>query len=156
MPSSYVVERSIDIDAPAERVFSLLNDFHKWREWSPWEDVDPHLHREYTGSESGAGAAYAWDGNKKAGKGNMRIVEATPPSHVRIDLTFEKPFPAKTDVRFAVQSTGTGSRVVWTMNGPLSLAMRVFTVFKSMDKLIGPDLEKGLSQLKTAAEANGG
>jgi len=65
------VVRSRRIAAPRERVHELINDFHDGRQWSPWEDVDPDLRRDYSGAESGVGAKYAWEGNRKAGKGNM-------------------------------------------------------------------------------------
>lgn len=39
------------------------------------------------------------------------------------------------------------------MHGTLSLFMRVFTLFKSMDALVGPDFEKGIRQLKAVAES---
>ena len=50
-------------------------DFRRWPAWSPWEDVDPDLRRTYSGPDSGVGAAYAWEGNRKAGKGRMEIVD---------------------------------------------------------------------------------
>lgn len=31
--------------------------------------------------------------------------------------------------------------------------MRIFALVKSMDSLVGPDFEKGLARLKSAAEA---
>jgi hypothetical protein len=38
------------------------------------------------------------------------------------------------------------------MHGELSGVMRLFSVVKSMDSLIGPDFEKGLARLKQVAE----
>lgn len=35
------------------------------------------MQRSYSGSASGVGAAYAWEGNKKAGKGTMAITGVT-------------------------------------------------------------------------------
>ena len=66
---TYTVTRSATIDAPPERVYEQIVDFHNWTNWSPWEDLDPELKRTYSGSESGKGAAYAWTGNRKVGQG---------------------------------------------------------------------------------------
>ena len=149
---SYTVQRSTTIAAPPSRVYGEIVDFHNWTKWSPWEDVDPALKRDYSGAGSGPGAVYSWSGNRKAGQGRMTITDATEPSTVRIDLVFEKPFKARNDTVFAIQPDGAGSRVTWTMTGKKTLMTRVMGVFKSMDSLVGPDFEKGLARLKAATE----
>ena len=152
MADSYTVERSVTIDAPPERVHLQIADFHRWTAWSPWEDVDPALQRHYAGPESGRGAVYRWSGNRKAGTGQMEIMESLPPSLVRIDLRFEKPFRARNETSFRVEPEGSGSRVTWTMTGKVTLGTRVMSLFGSMDKLLGSDFEKGLARLKTVSE----
>ena len=149
---TYTVTRSATIDAPPTRVYEEIADFHNWTHWSPWEDLDPALKRTFSGSESGKGAAYAWSGNRKAGEGRMEITEATEPSQVRIDLAFLKPFKAQSEVLFTIAPDATGSCVTWVIDGQKTLMTKVMGVFKSMDKMIGPDLDKGLARLKAATE----
>lgn len=81
--STFLVERSITIDAPPAQIYPAIADFHQWPQWSPWEDVDPHLKRTYSGPTAGRGAHYAWSGNRKAGSGTMDITGATEPSQGR-------------------------------------------------------------------------
>jgi uncharacterized protein YndB with AHSA1/START domain len=149
---TYTVERSATIAAPPQRVYEQIVDFHNWTSWSPWEDVDPELKRTYSGAEAGTGAVYAWSGNRKAGQGRMEIVEAVEPSRVRIDLAFEKPWKAHSDTSFTIEPEGSGSRVVWSMTGKKTLMTKAMGIFTSMDKMLGPDFEKGLARLKTTAE----
>jgi uncharacterized protein YndB with AHSA1/START domain len=149
---TYTVERSTTIDVPPQRVYDQIVDFHRWRAWSPWEEVDPELKRTYSGAESGTGAVYSWSGNRKAGQGKMEITQATTPSSVLIDLVFEKPWKAHNTTSFVIQPTGAGSRVTWSMTGKKTLMTKVMGVFTSMDKLLGRDFESGLARLKTAAE----
>ncbi len=153
---TYTVERSVTMDAPAERIYEQIADFHNWTNWSPWEDVDPELKRSFSGAESGPGAVYGWSGNRKAGQGRMEITDATQPSRVQIDLRFEKPFKARNDTWFTISSEGSGSRVTWTMTGQKTLMTKVMGIFTSMDKMIGPDFEKGLGRLKTTTERPAG
>lgn len=148
----YTVERSATMDAPPERVYAQVADFHNWTRWSPWEGLDPQMERTYSGPESGAGAVYAWSGNRKAGQGRMEIADAAAPSRVRIDLSFEKPWKSRNDTVFTIEPTQSGSRVTWTMTGEKTLMTRVLGVFTSMDKMVGPDFEKGLAQLKAVTE----
>jgi hypothetical protein len=150
---SFEVVRSTTIAAAPERVHGLIDDFHAWRAWSPWEDVDPNLHRDFSGPESGVGAHYAWEGNRKAGKGSMEIVSSTP-ERIGVRISFEKPMKATNDVAFELTpSGGTTTDVTWRMTGAPKGFAGLFTKVVSMDRLVGKDFEKGLAQLKVAAES---
>ena len=153
MGTPYTVTRSTAIDAPHERVHALVDDFREWRRWSPWEELDPQMRRTYSGADAGVGAVYAWQGNAKAGRGDMTIT-GDQPGQVDIALNFEKPFPAQNRIQLVLTPTGEASTSVeWRMHGELSGVMRLFSVVKSMDSLVGPDFEKGLARLKRVAES---
>jgi hypothetical protein len=149
---TYVVERSVTVEASPERIYAQIADFHNWTNWSPWEGLDPDLQRTYSGAGSAAGAIYAWSGNRKAGQGRMEITDVTEYSRVRIDLAFEKPFKSRSETLFTIRPEGTGSHVTWSMTGKKTLLTKVMGVFTSMDKVVGPDFERGLSGLKATTE----
>lgn len=148
---SYRISRETTIAAPAERVRALLDNFRAWRAWSPWEAMDPAMERTYTGPAAGVGAVYAWRGNGKAGEGRMEVVESEP-QHVAVDLLFAAPMRARNRVDFTLTPVDGATRVEWAMTGPQNLVMRLMSKVWSMEKLVGPDLEKGLAQLKRTAE----
>ena len=150
---SYRVERSIDVDAPANAIYPHLVDFHEWTAWSPWEDLDPNLARTYSGTPSGVGAVYEWSGNRKAGRGRMEISEETTPNALSVRLDFLKPLKSSSIVSFALTPEGSGTRVTWSMVGRKTFMTKVMGIFTSMDKLIGPDFERGLARLKKLAES---
>ena len=50
-------------------------------------------------------------------------------------------------------SDGGGTKVTWTMEGPMDLMSKFFTLFMSMDKSVGGDFESGLAKLKKLSEA---
>ena len=154
--ADFEVVRSTRIAAPAERVHGLIDDFHAWRSWSPWEDVDPALRRDYSGAESGVGARYAWEGNRKAGKGDMEIVGSAP-ERIDVRLSFEKPWKATNAVAFTLVPAGDGAtEVTWRMTGTQRGFAALFGKFVSMDRLVGKDFEKGLARMKAAAESASG
>src|SRR5215472_1631005 len=93
-PSTYRVERSTTINAPAQTVFAQVNDFHKWDSWSPWAKLDPGMKQSYEGASAGNGAVYKWNGNKDVGEGQMTITESHPSDLIKISLQFIKPFAA--------------------------------------------------------------
>ncbi|MGH3355216.1 MAG: SRPBCC family protein, partial [Nocardioidaceae bacterium] len=53
---------------------------------------------------------------------------------------------------FTIQPEGSASRVTWTMTGKKTLMTKVMGIVTSMDKLLGPDFEKGLTRLKALSE----
>src|SRR5205085_11559361 len=100
---------------PPEQVYALLQDFHEWPKWSPWEDIDPDMTREYSGAPAGPGAVYTWSGNRKAGAGRMEIVEVKVDRRVDIDLAFEKPFKSENRTTFVLTPKGETTEVTWQM-----------------------------------------
>lgn len=153
MTDTFVIERATTIAAPETVLRPLIDDFRRWRDWSPWEDADPELRRLYSGPETGAGAHYDWEGNRKAGAGSMTVITSEP-GRVTIDLEFQKPFKNRNDVAFLLEPAGAGTTVTWRMSGTKNLFLKLFGFLFPMEKFVGPDFEKGLARLKALAEGN--
>lgn len=150
-PDSFRVERSRVIEAPPERVFGLIQDLRRFNTWNPYERKDPAAKGEYSATTAGAGARYAWQGDK-VGTGSMEITEATAPAHVGMKLDFVAPFEAHNRVDFTLQPQGgKATRVTWAMHGPVPYLAKVMHLFFNMDGMVGKDFEDGLGFL--AAEA---
>ncbi|MBX3281523.1 MAG: SRPBCC family protein [Acidobacteria bacterium] len=152
-PDEFTISRKASIAASPDRVFAEVNDFHKWDAWSPWAKLDPKMKTEISGPETGKGAVYYWTGDQEVGEGKMTIIESTPPSLVKIDLHFIKPFDSSSTIDIKISPNGPNSDVEWTMNGKHNFMSKAFSVFVDMDKAIGADFERGLSQLKSVAES---
>lgn len=151
-PDNFRVQRSATIKAPPEKIFALIDDFHAWSSWSPFEKLDPGMKRTFSGAASGKGAAYAWDSSGKAGAGSMEIQESTPSSRILIKLDFTKPLEGHNTAEFTIDTQGDSSKVTWAMYGPSPYVAKVMGIFFSMDSMIGKDFESGLANLKNAAE----
>ena len=151
-PGSFHVERAIAVKAPPEKIFTLIDDFHKWASWSPYEKLDPGMSRTISGADSGKGAVYEWSGNNKAGAGRMEITDSTPPSSVGIKLDFTKPFETHNMVTFTLKPDGDTTNVTWAMDGPMPYIAKIMGIFVNMDTMIGKDFETGLAALKAQAE----
>ena len=116
-PDTFRLERSIIVNAPAEKIFPLINDFHSWVNWSPWEKLDPNMQRTYEGTPSGVGTKYGWTGKGQVGTGSMEITKTESPSSVTIKLDFMKPFEAHNTTVFTLVSKDAGTEVVLPLNG---------------------------------------
>ena len=154
MGSPFTITRSQVIAASAERLHEFVDDFHQWRAWSPWEDLDPSLERSYSGPDSGIGATYSWKGNKRAGSGTMEITGLAP-DRVDIHLVFTQPWQADNQVSLVMTpAQAGGTEVTWTMSGEHTGGVRgLLMKLMPMDKMVGRDFEKGLTRLKGLAEA---
>ena len=151
--STFEVRRSAVIPASPDEIFPLVNSFHEWTAWSPWETVDPGMSRRYFGSGSGAGAGYEWSGNRKAGSGTMQITESVPSSSIGIRLEFTRPFKALNPTSFTFTPAPGGTEVTWRMTGENKGLGRVFALFVNMDKRVGADFERGLAALASTVKA---
>ncbi len=151
-PDDFSVQRTTTIKAPPEKIFPLINDFHNWAAWSPWEKLDPAMQRTHSGAAAGKGAAYGWTGNSKVGEGRMEIMESVPSNKVSIKLDFLKPFEAHNIADFTLAPQGHSTQVVWVMRGPAPYISKLMGVFVSMDTMVGKDFETGLANMKAAAE----
>lgn len=155
-PSDFSVSRSTTIGAPPEVVFAQINDFHKWEAWSPWAKLDPNATNTFEGPAAGVGSKFSWAGDRKVGVGNMTITESRPADLVRLRLEFIKPFPGTSTTEFTMQPTENQTVVTWTMTGKNNFVAKAFSLFMDCDKMVGPDFEKGLANLKALAESNPG
>jgi len=151
MPATFTVKRSLDIRAPADRLYPQVADFHAWAAWSPYEKKDPAMKRSYGAVTAGKGATYAWEGNKEVGQGSMEIVESNTQKIV-IKLDFLKPFEAHNIGEFMLEPKGDSTSVTWAIYGPSPYISKVVGTFMNIDDMIGRDFEKGLADLKAAAE----
>jgi hypothetical protein len=151
--STYHVERSATINAPAAAVFAQVNDFHKWNAWSPWAKLDPAMKQTFEGAPAGSGAVYTWTGNKQVGEGRMTITESHPSDLVKINLQFLRPFAGNSVTVFTFKPEGNQTTVTWSMTGEKNFLAKAFHLVMNMDKMVGGDFEKGLAQMKSVAEA---
>ena len=154
--SDYEVSRRTVTGADPARVTALIADLHAWQAWSPWEGSDPELERSYTGPRLGPGAAYAWSGNRKAGAGRMQITDQVSDAQgdrVELALAFTRPMKSRASITFHVTPVEEGTEIVWRMTGPRTVAVRALGVIGGMDRMIGPDFERGLASLAVAAES---
>ncbi|WP_263367000.1 SRPBCC family protein [Edaphobacter bradus] len=151
-PGTLVVQRSITIQATPEKIYPMINDFHQWQVWSPWQKLDPAMQVSFSGPDRGKGAVYTWEGNKKVGQGRMEITDSAPSNHVTIKLDFIKPFEGHNVTEFTLEPEGDTTSVKWMMQGKNNYLAKLMGVFFNMDKAIGKDFETGLNNLKAASE----
>jgi uncharacterized protein YndB with AHSA1/START domain len=152
-PTEFRVTRTARIAAPPAAVFAQVNDFRKWDAWNPWAKIDPAMKQSYEGSPAGVGAVYTWVGNAQVGEGRMTLTESRPNELIRIKMEFFKPFAATSSAEFTFKPEGDQTVVTWSMEGRNNFMAKAVHLVMNMDRMIGGQFEKGLTQMKAVAEA---
>jgi uncharacterized protein YndB with AHSA1/START domain len=150
LPSGFKVQRSVVINAPASRIYPMIADPRQWKGWAVWNQRDPAMQMQYSGPDTGTGAKWSWQ-SKTEGNGVMEFTAAVPDKHINYALSFpDMDMTSRGQLRLAPENGGT--RVTWTNEGDMgsSPINRYFGLM--MDRLVGPDFEAGLVNLKAAAE----
>lgn len=151
-PDTFRLQRSITINAPSEKIFPFINDFKNWLAWSPYERIDLNLKRTYGEATQGHGAVYEWDGNNQVGQGRMETLKSIPSSKVVIKLDFIKPFEAHNTAEFSLDGADGTTTVTCAMYGPQPYMAKLMNVFGMMERMVGPQFETGLANLKHVTE----
>ena len=82
----------------------------------------------------------------------MEILESIPPSKVLIQLDFLKPFEAQNRAEFTLAAQDGSTTVTWAMYGPQPYLAKVMGLLFNCEKMVGPQFETGLANLKMLAE----
>lgn len=152
LPSETKVVRSLVINSSSDDIAAKINDLHLWDEWSPWKNMDSAAVYKYNDTV-GVGGWMDWNG-KIVGSGRLTITKTTADSIVYF-LAFREPFESQSNGSFSFTSAEGGVNVTWTDIEVLSWPMgRIMGLFMNFDEMMGPDFEKGLQNLKKAAESS--
>ncbi len=146
-------ERSIEINAGEEKVFEQMNDLKNFvQNWSPWTAKDSNAKQSFSGSATGKGSIFNWDGNPKTvGKGTMTITESEQNKKVKTHIEFAG--RGEADATWSISKIADGKvKVTWDFhadnkNNPIA---RIFG--RMMEKFMGGDYEEGLGRLKKKCE----
>ncbi|MGQ3052158.1 MAG: SRPBCC family protein [Roseateles sp.] len=146
----FTVSRTLTVNAAPEKIYALIADPRAWQQWSAWNQRDPAMAIEYSGPASGSGAVWAWK-SKSQGDGRMTFIKAEPPKRLGYELFFPD-FGTTSTGDFRLESNGGATQVTWTMNGDMggNPVYRWMGLF--MDRMVGPDFDAGLANLKNLAE----
>lgn len=146
----FKVARSVTIDAPPDKIYPLIADPRRWKEWTVWNRRDPAMAVQYSGPPSGVGAGWSWQ-SKTEGDGRMTFTAAEPGQRLAFELFFPD-FGTTSTGELRLVAQGSGTQVTWSIDGDMGAnpLMRWFAL--GADAMIGKDFAAGLDGLKALAE----
>jgi effector-binding domain-containing protein/uncharacterized protein YndB with AHSA1/START domain len=150
--SKFSVSKSIEIDASPDLVFSQVNDYQKWPQWSPWAQRDKKMKNEYTGNPGEVGHKNSWVSNSE-GSGSQEIVEIKANEYIKSKLQFTD-WDGVSFTELILKPQGEKTVVTWTMDGSeFPFMARGFMYLMGGNKMIEKDYDEGLANLKRIVEA---
>jgi uncharacterized protein YndB with AHSA1/START domain len=154
LPDQARIERSVLIQAPAAKVFAVLNGFERVGAWSPWTALDPKMQFTPEGPSQGLGARLRWfSEHPSVGSGQQEIVESEPDRRVRLRIDYTG-FDGDNHSTFTLTPEGEGTRVVWTYETGFKGNLIGRYVGLMLDGRVGGFYEQGLLNLKMLVEAD--
>jgi hypothetical protein len=151
LPSTYRVERSTLINAPANAVFQRVADFQQWKSWNVWENAGGTA--ASSNPSSGINAWHEWkNGPQGAARATSTYEEGGNAFFYR--LLFQD-HAVLAIGSFKVQPEGDGTRIAWTIADKVGInpVKRWFALTYSLKA--GNELEGGLANLKKVCEGAG-
>lgn len=152
LKNSFDVNRTAVIKAPIQVVFENVNDFKNWPSWSPWLEKDTVAQLTFSDISFGKGASYSWKSDhKEVGEGSMTTIDSKSFEFINQRINFIAPWESESDVYWIFKAVSEGTEVTWGMKGEMGFGEKAYMAFSGgMDKMVGPDYEKGLSKLEDA------
>ncbi|MDZ4710061.1 MAG: SRPBCC family protein [Saprospiraceae bacterium] len=153
-PKKYSISRNIVIYKSQAQVFDYIKHLKNQDQYNKWVMADPNMEKKYSGTDGTVGFIYAWDGNKKAGKGEEEIKAIVPNEKLDVEIRFIKPFEAIAQTPFRLESlSDQQTRVTWGMSSAMKYPMNIMLLFMNIEKMLGGDMEISLGNLKKILES---
>ena len=155
MPTTYAIEKSVEIQGTTAEVHALVGDLQRWEEWAPWYEDDPSIVNTLGEKTTGVGASQSWTSD--SGDGELTFTKCDAASGIAYDMAFimeDTRAPAKSAMSYSAE--GDTTTVTWTMEGNTADFMPPVVrglMTPLMKGEIGGMFEKGLETLKGKVEA---
>jgi hypothetical protein len=146
------IEKSIEIGRSAGDIFDYLKYTRNQDNFSVWNMADPAMKKDYRGTDGTVGYIYSWDStNRNVGAGEQEITGIDEGMKIGYEVRFSRPMKNVGKSYFIINRKGeSSSSVVWIFDSPSKFPWSLLSpIFK---KMLGKDLEKSLSNLKTILE----
>lgn len=107
----------------------------------------------YSGPPEGVGSKSNWDSNGQMVTGEAEVIESIPNQVVKTKLTYTRPMEMSQMAEVSLTPSADGQTLVkWSVSGKNTFIGRLMCVFINMDKMVGAQFEKGLTNLKKLVE----
>jgi len=150
----YIIQREIAIKKPKAEVFDYLKLLKNQDKFSKWAKMDPNMKQTFKGTDGTVGFVSAWESDMKdVGQGEQEISNIVNGERLDYIIHFIKPMDSHDNASLiTTEINASETKVQWVFSGKVNYPMNLLCLFMNFDKLVGPDLEIGLKNLKANLE----
>ncbi len=151
----YTVVREVTINKPKHEIYEYIKYLKNQKNYSKWEQMDPNVTMNYTGTDAEIGFVSAWDSKlDSVGAGEQEIKKMTPDARIDYEIRFKRPFENTSGGYLELAELAPNqTKVTWGFNGKMPFPFNVMLLTMDMDKMLGRDLTVGLNNLRVLMEA---
>ncbi|MDG1331390.1 MAG: SRPBCC family protein [Crocinitomicaceae bacterium] len=151
----FTVSRKVTINQPKEKVYDYLSMIGNQQEYGVWQKKDPKIKIKTTGTDGTVGFISSWESNMEdVGKGEQEITKLVEDKLIATEIRFIEPMETTSQAYLEIKEvSGNSCTVEWKFEGGSPYPWNILMLFMDMDKELGPDLKKGLKNLKSILES---
>lgn len=142
-------EATLEVGAPPEAVYPLLEDLRRWDEWTLWGDVES----TFAGALRGTGAIRSWQ-TEELGSGSIQITDAQEHRRVLYEVDVDDG-SLKVLGRLELETTPGGTLIRWEESGDFGWNPLMGYQARFMTKAQGAQLEESLRRLASVLQESG-
>jgi hypothetical protein len=151
--SEFMVSRSQKINRSQEDVMAYVHYLDNLEEYNAMLSSGSTEFNYNDVDDGEVGSILKWkSSNASTGSGEIEVIGR---SENQIDLEIRVQSPVKQKLQGIIYTTSIAqetTEVTWELKGEVNYPYNITLLFKDMDALFGPDLEKGLVNLKDILE----
>jgi len=152
--TAWTIERSIDINAPAGKVWNQVGTLRALNSWNPWSSKDPNVKLTFKGQDGAVGSSYDWDStNKNVGAGTQTLLSTDAPRELQTRVDFLRPFKGTGNAWLKLNEANGKTTVSWGMASSTPYPMNIIKLFGVIEKNMDEAFTEGLGELKRRSEA---
>jgi uncharacterized membrane protein len=153
IPSTVRVSRVVEINAPAEKIYSAISDVNNWGHWMPWSGADSLFDITINRLPAVTGSSYSWQVKTDNSKTGKIVIKELTTNEVITENEMSGYKTSSGSLKLHKDPSAGFVLVEWKMR--VNIKWYPWAKLKGilLDKIYGPVLENGLSRLKTHCES---
>ncbi|PKL80493.1 MAG: hypothetical protein CVV25_04085 [Ignavibacteriae bacterium HGW-Ignavibacteriae-4] len=151
LPGDISISRTIKINVPQSYAFDYLYDIKNWEEWTTWKEFDSTLVYSYPGKTEGEGAKQKWNGDHSEAAA-LTFESISVPEKINFMLVWNKGETSFSGYIKTKSVDETHTTVEWVHYKSVGWNPFMRLLGSMLDNVMGPNFDKGLSNLKKKLE----